>query len=126
MEWTVVCAQRLRSSTFDEISGTNDAYLKELPEKLLHPNRLAIMKVLVTHGEAEFRDLRHDLQMTDGNLASHLRALESLGYVHWEKEILGRRIRTTYQVTQKGIRDFKETIFELKKLIDDVSYLHEK
>jgi len=116
-----LCAQALKGRTFEEITKTDESYFKELPEKLLHPSRLAIMKILITHGEVEFRDLKHDLQMTDGNLASHLRTLDSLGYVRWEKEIFGRRIRTTYQITQKGITDFNETIHYLRQLVDDLT-----
>lgn len=87
---------------------SEDAGLLKVPAKLFHPYRILILKILYLHGYADFRQLKHDLQITDGNLASHLRTLENEGYINVYKEILGRKLRTTYELTKKGLITFEQ------------------
>lgn len=71
------------------------------------------------HGNVEFRDLRHNVpEITDGNLASHLRVLEKLKYVHFHKEIVNRKIRTSYEITEKGRKAFEQLTDSLHKFLE--------
>ena len=53
--------------------------------------RLGIMAVLMVNEEADFNFLKEQLSLTDGNLASHTRALEELGYIECSKGFVGRK-----------------------------------
>ena len=57
--------------------------------------RLGIMAVLMVNEEADFNFLKEQLSLTDGNLASHTRALEELKYIECIKGFVGRKPRTT-------------------------------
>ena len=75
---------------------------------------MLIMKDLILHGNAEFRQLKPTIPgMTDGNLASHLRILEQSKYIQIQKEIVDRKIRTSYEVTELG----REAFAQLKKAL---------
>ena len=86
----------------------SDVSILEMPTKLFHPYRILILKILYSFGYADFRQLKHDLRITDGNLASHLRALENEGYIEVGKQIVNRKPRTTYILTKKGFRAFQQ------------------
>jgi DNA-binding HxlR family transcriptional regulator len=59
------------------------------------------------HGTAEFRQLKYTIPgITDGNLASHLKILEQSGYINVHKEIIDRKVRTAFEITEKGNQDF--------------------
>ena len=93
--------------------------LMNAPTKLFHPYRLLIMRTLTLHGNVEFRDLRHNVpEITDGNLASHLGVLEKLKYVHFHKEIVNRKIRTSYEITEKGRKAFEQLTNSLHKFLE--------
>lgn len=100
--------------------GLADALFAKTPPKLFHPYRIVILKILAAHGEAEFRELKHDLKLTDGNLAAHLGVLVDLGYVKPKKEIVDRKLRTSYVMTNEGlkaIRDFARTMRKVISLV---------
>ena len=61
--------------------------------------RLGIMAILMVNEEADFNFLKEQLSLTDGNLASHTRALEELGYIVCNKSFVGRKPRTVFQAT---------------------------
>jgi len=79
--------------------------------------RLGIMSVLVVNTSMDFISLREILEVTDGNLASHLRALEEFGYITMEKKFVNRKPNTTYTITGEGIESFKSHIRALEELI---------
>lgn len=79
--------------------------------------RLGIMSLLSVNDEVDFNYLKGELEVTDGNLASHVKALEKLSYLHVEKRFVGRKPNTLYSITKKGERAFKEHIDELEKLL---------
>jgi DNA-binding HxlR family transcriptional regulator len=82
--------------------------LTDVPLELFNPYRLLIMQALIRHGNVEFRQLKPVLPgMTDGNLASHLRALEKLRFIETEKEIVDRKMRTSYEITNEGRKAFE-------------------
>ena len=79
--------------------------------------RLGIMSVLMVADEVDFVTLKEQLQVTDGNIASHISALEKLAYIKVEKKFIGKKPNTTYSVTAQGKKAFKEHINALEKLI---------
>ncbi|MFO7573536.1 MAG: transcriptional regulator [Bacteroidales bacterium] len=79
--------------------------------------RLGIMSVLMVSEEVDFISLRETLDVTDGNLASHLRALEDAGYLLSEKRFLGRKPNTRYIITPEGADSFRSHISALEELL---------
>lgn len=79
--------------------------------------RLGIMSVLMVNDSMNFNGLKELLELTDGNLATHLRALEEAGYIAVQKEFIGRKPNTTYSVTEAGKTAFYQHLNELEKLI---------
>jgi len=96
-----------------------------LKNPILHINknfesriRLGIMSVLLVNEHADFNDLKAYLEVTDGNLASHLRSLEALEYILVKKQFMGRKPRTTYFITPVGREAFTQHISALEQLIN--------
>jgi DNA-binding MarR family transcriptional regulator len=79
--------------------------------------RLGIMSVLMTNHSMDFISLREILDVTDGNLASHLRALEEAGYIVSEKRFLNRKPNTTMTITPTGSESFTNHIKALEDLL---------
>lgn len=79
--------------------------------------RLGIMSVLMVADQVDFVTLKEQLQVTDGNIASHISALEKLAYIKVEKKFIGKKPNTTYSFTAQGKKAFKEHINALEKLI---------
>jgi DNA-binding MarR family transcriptional regulator len=79
--------------------------------------RLGIMSVLMTNNSMDFTGLREILDVTDGNLSSHLRALEEAGYVSAEKKFLDRKPNTTYTITSSGSESFRNHLSALEELL---------
>jgi DNA-binding transcriptional ArsR family regulator len=79
--------------------------------------RLQIMSVLVANESYDFNSLKELLEVTDGNLASHLKALEKDEYITVNKSFLGRKPNTRYQASHTGIEAFKKHLQALENLI---------
>ncbi len=79
--------------------------------------RLGIMSALMVNEEVNFNDLKELLQITDGNLASHLKTLEENEYVKVFKGFVGKKTNTTYAVTKLGEKAFKTHLTALEKMI---------
>lgn len=79
--------------------------------------RLAIMSALVVNDHMEFNQLKQLLDVTDGNLASHIAALEKQKYIAVTKRFVGKKPQTTYTATPAGKRAFTEHIDALEQLI---------
>lgn len=82
-----------------------------------HRIRLGIMSILVVNEDADFNRLKELLEVTDGNLASHLKALEKEAYILVEKQFIGRKPNTRYSATKEGKKAFSNHIEALEKLI---------
>jgi DNA-binding MarR family transcriptional regulator len=82
-----------------------------------HRIRLGIMSVLMVNESADFSTFKELLGVTDGNLASHAKALESESYIIVEKQFIGRKPNTSYIATKEGKKAFQEHIEALEKLI---------
>lgn len=79
--------------------------------------RLGIMSVLSVNDNLDFNALKEYLDVTDGNLASHLKALEKEGFIGVEKSFIGRKPNTKYGVTKAGKKAFEGHLTALEKLI---------
>jgi DNA-binding MarR family transcriptional regulator len=84
-----------------------------------HRIRLGIMSVLVVNQSADFNTLKELLGVTDGNLASHTKALEAENYITVEKQFIGKKPNTSYRVTPEGKKAFQNHIDALEKLIQN-------
>ena len=80
--------------------------------------RLGIMSVLMVNETYDFNSLKEILNVTDGNLASHLKALEEKGMIKVYKQFLGRKPNTTYSATETGITEFRQHLKALENLIN--------
>ena len=90
---------------------------ENLDKVLEHRVRLQIMSVLVTHDAFNFNPLKEMLNVTDGNLASHIKALEKEKYVSVSKTFVDRKPNTKYKVTEKGRNAFKKHLDALEEVI---------
>ncbi len=79
--------------------------------------RLGIMSALMVNAEVNFNELKELLQITDGNLASHIKALEEHGAIKVHKGFIGRKTNTVYSVTRSGEKAFRAHIEALEKMI---------
>lgn len=79
--------------------------------------RLGIMAALVVREDIEFTELRRLLEVTDGNLASHMAVLERLRFVRVRKDFFNRKPRTRYAITDAGRRIFGEHLDALERII---------
>ena len=77
------------------------------------------MSVLVVNDSVDFNTIKDLLNVTDGNLASHLKALEKEEVIVVKKQFVGRKPNTSYSVTEKGRQVFKEHINALERLINN-------
>jgi DNA-binding HxlR family transcriptional regulator len=79
--------------------------------------RLGIMSILSVNESADFNTMKDLLDITDGNLASHLKSLENLEYIVSKKQFIGRKSNTSYTATELGKASFKEHLNALEKFI---------
>lgn len=79
--------------------------------------RLGIMSALLVNEHVSFNELKELIQVTDGNLASHLKALEENGYIKVNKGFIGRKTNTTYSVTKAGDKAFRLHLDALEQMI---------
>ena len=77
-----------------------------------------IMAQLYVVQSADFLFLQHQMQMTPGNLSTHLSKLENAGYVEVTKEFVDRKPHTALKLTQKGRSAFKEYRKKVKQFVE--------
>lgn len=82
--------------------------------------RLGVMSILMVNEEVSFNDLKQMMDVTDGNLASHITNLEENGYIKVHKGFIGRKTNTTYSITKAGEKAFKEHVEALENMIKGV------
>lgn len=92
-------------------------YIDDLNKAFESRVRLGIMSVLMVSDFVEFGTLKEQLQITDGNLASHISALEKLKYVEVRKQFVGKKPNTSYAATPEGKAAFSRHLDALEKLI---------
>ncbi|MEO9965143.1 MAG: transcriptional regulator [Reichenbachiella sp.] len=91
--------------------------LKDLNKAFENKVRLGIMSALVVNDYLDFNSLKDLLEVTDGNLASHLKSLEKSEYVSFQKEFLGRKPNTKYAATDEGRKAFVKHIKAIEQLL---------
>jgi DNA-binding MarR family transcriptional regulator len=79
--------------------------------------RLGVMSVLMVNDWVEFTSLKELLDLTDGNLASHIKALEKENYIEVKKQFIGNKPNTSYRVTLDGRRAFEDHLKALEEII---------
>ena len=92
-----------------DISGLNKLFENRV--------RLGVMSILIVNNSCDFNDLKESLGVTDGNLASHLKALEENNVIKVNKQFIGRKPNTSYSITESGIHLFRNHINSLENLI---------
>ena len=79
--------------------------------------RLGIMSVLSVNSSTTFNDLKEVLEVTDGNLASHIKSLENAGYITVIKSFINRKPNTNYEITPEGANAFEEHLKALEEIL---------
>jgi len=79
--------------------------------------RLGIMAILIVNDSFDFNSLKETLEVTDGNLASHLKTLEDNSLIRVNKQFIGRKPNTRYSITETGSRAFKIHLDALEQII---------
>lgn len=92
--------------------------MKELNPLLHSQLRLAVMSILMNVEEADFVYLREKTESTAGNLSVQLDKLSSAGYISVEKGFVGKKTRTTCQITEEGRKSFEDYVDALKQYIN--------
>lgn len=82
--------------------------------------RIGIMSALLVNESMSFNELKTLLDVTDGNLASHLKALEDNNFILVKKGFIGRKTNTTYTISAKGETAFRAHIEALEKIIKSI------
>lgn len=82
--------------------------------------RLGVMSVVMVNSEISFNDLKQLLEVTDGNLATHLQTLEESGFLKVHKGFVGRKTNTTYSITKAGEKAFRDHVQALENMIRGV------
>ncbi len=89
-------------------------------DRVIHERgRLAIMSMLAASSELSFIDLRDSLEMTDGNLTTHVRTLQEAGYVSVAKSYRNNRRLTTISLTTAGREAFGQYVSLLERIIQE-------
>jgi DNA-binding MarR family transcriptional regulator len=92
---------------------------RQLDRVIHEKGRLAIMSLLAANPELSYTDLRALLQMTDGNLTTHLRTLQEAGYVVVNKSTFKNRPLTTLALSEAGRRAFADYLNVLEKIVQE-------
>ena len=79
--------------------------------------RLGVMSTLMVNEDISFNDLKQMLEVTDGNLATHLVNLEENGYIKVHKGFVGKKTNTTYSITRSGEKAFNDHVAALEMMI---------
>ncbi|RZL46830.1 MAG: transcriptional regulator [Pedobacter sp.] len=82
--------------------------------------RLGVMSILIANDSISFNELKQLLELTDGNLASHLNTLEQAEYLKVQKAFIGKKTNTTYIITPLGKLSFKAHLDALEKMIKGI------
>lgn len=95
-------------------------YLQELNKAFESRARLGIMSSLMVNDSITFNALKELLDLTDGNLAGHTRALEQAGYLRVEKSFIGKKPNTRFFITPEGKQAFESHLEALEKIIREM------
>ena len=82
--------------------------------------RLGIMALLMVEDSIDYNTLKETLDVTDGNLASHIKALEKEEYITVEKSFFGKKPHTRYKVTNSGRTAFEKHLKALEEMLKNM------
>jgi DNA-binding MarR family transcriptional regulator len=82
--------------------------------------RLGIMSILMVNEWMDYKAIKSQLNLTDGNLASHINGLEKLEYITIRKGFIGKKTNTSYALTPLGKTAFQQHINALEKLLNSM------
>lgn len=88
--------------------------------------RLGIMSALAVNKELDFSSLKEYLDVTDGNLATHLKKLENEDFISVEKSFIDNKPNTKYSMTQEGKEAFDNHLKVLEQIIKSQKSNHDK
>jgi DNA-binding MarR family transcriptional regulator len=109
---TSVKSKEVMANSTNPISGLNKIFDNRI--------RLGVMSVLMVNEEMSFNDLKQLMEVTDGNLATHLVTLEENGFIKVHKGFIGRKTNTTYSITRAGQKAFSDHITALEQMIKGI------
>lgn len=92
-------------------------YIENINKAFESRIRLGIMSILMVNDWVDFATVKEMLDITDGNLASHITALEKLEYVEVRKQFVGKKPNTTYSATAEGKKAFIDHLNALESII---------
>lgn len=95
----------------------NATPIQQLDRVIHEKGRMAIMSILAAASELSFTDMRDTLEMTDGNLTTHIRTLQQAGYVAVSKSYQKNRPLTTCALTVVGRKAFAEYVGLLERIV---------
>ena len=101
----------------------NPEALLQLDRVIHEKGRLAIMSMLAASPELTFIELREALQMTDGNLTTHIRTLQEAGYLLVAKSYRNNRRLTTVSMTTAGRKAFAGYLALLERIVKEAKSL---
>ncbi len=93
------------------------SYIENINKAFESRIRLGIMSILMVNDWVDFATVKEMLDITDGNLASHITALEKLEYVEVRKQFVGKKPNTTYAATSAGKKSFVDHLNALESII---------
>ena len=92
--------------------------LKHINKAFDHRVRLGIMSALIVNKSLDFNMLKEILGVSDGNLASHIKALKKMEYIDVSKQFINKKPNTKYAISMNGKSAFKKHLDALGKLIN--------
>jgi DNA-binding HxlR family transcriptional regulator len=90
---------------------------EQLDKVLEHRVRLQIMSILMTNEVFDFNTLKEMIGITDGNLASNIKALEKEKYISVSKSFVQRKPNTKYNITERGRNAFRNHLDALENVL---------
>ncbi|MEZ4892017.1 MAG: transcriptional regulator [Saprospiraceae bacterium] len=94
--------------------------INEFNKAFENRTRLGIMSALMVNEFIDFNSMKELLDLTDGNLAGHSRALEDGGYIRVEKTFVGRKPNTRFYITDLGRLAFEKHLIALEKIVKGI------
>ena len=92
-------------------------YIEDLNKAFESRIRLGIMSILMVNSWVDFGTMKEMLNITDGNLASHITALEKMEYRQVKKQFVGKKPNTSYPITKQGKKAFGDHLDALENLL---------
>ncbi len=89
-------------------------------DKIIHEKgRLGIVSILAATEQVSFTDLKNTLGMTDGNLITHIKALQNAGYVAVAKTRKDNRPLSLCLLTEDGKKAFRDYLQLLETILKE-------